>query len=105
MRSPLRDRFARTLAALGLALAALLPAAGTAHAADILTLRVGTVESLDSLNPFETALNVGYEVFTLNYDLLVNFGPNNEPVPGFADKWTQSADQLSWTFHIRDGMK
>ena len=25
---------------------------------------------------------VGYEIFTLNYDLLVDFGPNNEPVPG-----------------------
>jgi peptide/nickel transport system substrate-binding protein len=104
MRSPLRGRLARSLAAFVLALAALLPAA-TVHAKDILTLRVGTVEQLDSLNPFETALNVGYEVFTLNYDLLVNFGPNNEPVPGFADTWTQSADQLSWTFHIRSGMK
>jgi peptide/nickel transport system substrate-binding protein len=104
MRSPLRDRLARTLAALGLSLAALLPAA-SARAADPLVLRVGTVENLDSLNPFNTALNVGYEVFTLNYDLLVNFGANNEPVPGFADTWTPSADQLSWTFHIRDGMK
>ncbi len=104
MRSPLRDKLARTLAAFGLALAAVLPAASV-QAKDLLTLRVGTVEALDSLNPFNTALNVGYEVFTLNYDLLVNFGPNNEPVPGFADTWTQSADQLSWTFHIRDGMK
>jgi peptide/nickel transport system substrate-binding protein len=104
MRSPLRVKLARIIAALGLALASLLPAASV-QAKDLLTLRVGTVESLDSLNPFETALNVGYEVFTLNYDLLVNFGPNNDPVPGFADKWTQSADQLSWTFHIRDGMK
>ncbi len=105
MPSSLRDRFARTLAAFGLALAALLPAASMVHAKDILTLRVGTVEALDSLNPFETELLLGYEVFTLNYDLLVNFGPNNDPVPGFADSWTQSADQLTWTFHIRDGMK
>jgi peptide/nickel transport system substrate-binding protein len=104
MRSPLRDRFARTLAALGLLLAALLPAVPV-RAASPLVLRVGTVENLDSINPFETALAVGYEVFTLNYDLLVNFGPNNEPVPGFADTWTESADQLSWTYHIRDGMK
>ncbi len=64
-----------------------MPAASV-RAADLLILRVGTVEDLDSLNPFETALNVGYEVFTLNYDLLVNFGQDNEPVPGFADKWT-----------------
>jgi peptide/nickel transport system substrate-binding protein len=104
MRSPLRDRFARTLAAFGLALAVLLPAA-SARAATPLVLRIGQVDDLDSLNPFETALELGYEVFTLNYDLLVNFGQNNEPVPGFADSWTQSADQLTWTFHIRDGMK
>ena len=104
MRSPLRDRFARTLAALGLAMAVLLPAASV-RAADPLILRIGTTESLDSINPFETALTVGYEVFTLNYDLLVNFGANNEPVPGFADSWAESADNLSWTYHIRDGMK
>lgn len=104
MRSPLRDRFARTLAAFGLALAVLLPAA-SARAASPLVLRVGQTQDLDSLNPFETILEVGYEVFTLNYDLLVNFGPNNDPVPGFADSWTEAPDQLSWTFHIRAGMK
>jgi peptide/nickel transport system substrate-binding protein len=104
MRSPLRDRFARTIAAFGLALAALLPAA-SARAAAPLVLRVGETQDLDSLNPFMTALEIGYEVFTLNYDLLVNFGQNNEAVPGFADTWTQSADGLSWTFHIRSGMK
>ena len=42
-----------------------------------------------------------FEVFTLNYDLLVNFGPNLEPVPGFAESWEQ--DGTTWTFKIRDG--
>ena len=48
---------------------------------------------------------VDYEIFTLNYDLLVGFGPNLEPVPGFAESWTQSADGMTWTFKIRAGMK
>ncbi|MGH2513866.1 MAG: ABC transporter substrate-binding protein, partial [Candidatus Limnocylindrales bacterium] len=104
MRTPLRERLARSAVALGLVLATLVPAVSV-RAADPLVLRVGEVDDLDSLNPFETALELGYEVFTLNYDLLVNFGANNEPVPGFADSWTEAPDQLSWTFHIRDGMK
>ena len=104
MRSPLRDQLARTFAALCMAVAALLPAASVRAAAP-LVLRVGETQDLDSLNPFETALEIGYEVFTLNYDLLVNFGQNNEAVPGFADTWTEAPDGLSWTFHIRSGMK
>jgi peptide/nickel transport system substrate-binding protein len=104
MRSSLRAKVARTIAAFGLALASLLPAA-TVHAKDLLTLRVGTVESLDSLNPFETALNLGYEVFTLNYDLLVNFGQDMGPAPGFAKSWAVSADGLTYTFHLWPGLK
>ncbi len=37
--------------------------------------------------------------------LLVDFGPNLEPVRAFADTWERAADGHSWTFHIRDGMK
>ena len=35
--------------------------------------------------------------------MLVDFGPNLEPIAGFADKWERAADGKSWTFHIRDG--
>jgi peptide/nickel transport system substrate-binding protein len=41
-------------------------------------------------------------VYTLNYDLLLNFGPDLEPVEGFAESWEQ--DGTTWTFHIREGM-
>jgi peptide/nickel transport system substrate-binding protein len=44
-----------------------------------------------------------FEVFTLNYDLLVNFGQDLEPVEGFATSWTQ--DGTKWTFKIRPDMK
>jgi peptide/nickel transport system substrate-binding protein len=79
--------------------------AAPAKAADPLVLRVGTTQDLDSLNPYTTILVSGYEVFQLTYNLLVDFGPNLEPVPGFADEWERSADGTSWTFHIREGMK
>jgi peptide/nickel transport system substrate-binding protein len=107
MRAPVSHRVVRLLAALGLSGALLLPAlAVPARAAESkLVLRVGTIQDLDSINPYQTLLVSGYEVFQLTYNLLVDFGPNLEPVPGFADKWERAADGKSWTFHIRSGMK
>jgi len=105
MRSPLRARAARVLSAGALVVATILPAAAPAAAADPVVLRVGTTQDLDSLNPFATLLVVGYEAFQLNYNLLVDFGPDLEPAPGFADTWSRNADGHGWTFHIRDGMK
>ncbi len=107
MRGSLAQRIVRILAVLGLTGALLLPAmAVPAKAADDkLVLRVGLTQDLDSLNPYTTILVAGYEVFQLSYNLLVDFGPNLEPVPGFADSWERSADGTYWTFHIREGMK
>ncbi len=106
MRAPVRQRILRLFAALAMTAVLLMPSmAGPAKAADPLVLRVGTTQDLDSLNPYTTILVSGYEVYQLTYNLLVDFGPNLEPVPGFADKWERSADGTSWTFHIREGMK
>jgi peptide/nickel transport system substrate-binding protein len=107
MRAPVRHRLARLLAALGLAGALLAPAAALpARAAeDPMILRVGTTQDLDSLNPYATLLVSGYEVFQLTYNLLVDFGPNLEPVPGFAESWERAADGKSWTFTFRDDLK
>ncbi len=105
MPTNVRARGAQALAALLFGASVLLPAAGPAAAADPMVLRVGTTQDLDSTNPYQTALVSGYETFQLTYNLLVDFGPNLEPVPGFADSWQRSADGTYWTFHIRDGMK
>jgi peptide/nickel transport system substrate-binding protein len=98
---------ARTVAALGLAVATLLPgAAAPVGAADgDLILRAGTDQHLQVLNPWNAIVVADFEVFTLNYDLLVNFGPDLEPAPGFAESWEPSSDNKTWTFHIRPGMK
>jgi peptide/nickel transport system substrate-binding protein len=65
-----------------------------------LVLGIGTTQDLDSMNPFNTALVVGYEVFSLNYDLLTSFGSNLEPTPGFAESYSVSSDGLTYTFKI-----
>ncbi len=106
MGAPNRTRLASLAAVLALVAAMGAPgSAAPARAASPLVLRVGTVQDLDSLNPYATLLVSGYEVFQLTYNLLVDFGPNLEPVPGFADSWSRAADGKSWTFHIRTGMK
>jgi peptide/nickel transport system substrate-binding protein len=105
MRSSIRARLVAATAAAGLILGNAASAVAPVAAADPLILRAGTDQDLQVLNPFSSILVVDFEVFTLNYDLLVNFGPDLEPVPGFADDWDVSADGLTWTFHIREGMK
>jgi peptide/nickel transport system substrate-binding protein len=105
MRSSIRARLAAAAATVGLILGGLGPTAIPAAAADPLVLRAGTDQDLQVLNPFNSILVADFEVFTLNYDLLVNFGPDLNPVPGFADEWSVSDDGLTWTFHIREGMK
>jgi peptide/nickel transport system substrate-binding protein len=105
MRPTLRRRAFRALAACAMALSVLLPGVGSAGAAGPLILRAGTDQDLQVLNPFNSVVVADFEVFTLNYDLLVNFGPDIEPVAGFAESWSQSTDGLTWTFKIRPGMK
>ena len=103
MRSTLRVRMARVLGAGALIAALLLPAAAPVAAADPVVLRVGTVQDLDAMNPYLTEYFIGWEVFGLNYDLLVGFGQDAEPIAGFAKSWTQ--DGTTWTFKIDPDLK
>ena len=103
-RSRLGTR-SRALLATLLLIAPALATAGGASAADDLVLRVGTDQKLESLNPWYSVTYADYELFQVQYELLVGFGNDLKPVPGFADEWSSSADQMTHTFHIRDGMK
>ena len=63
----------------------------------------------------------GSEVSTLNYltsgttwdltvgantvDTLIEYNSIGEIVPGLAESWETSEDQLTWTFHLRQGQK
>ena len=91
------------LATLALAGSVLLAGAIPVAAKDPVVLRVGTTQDFDSSNPYQTALVSGYEAFQLTYNLLVDFGEDTKPIPGFADSWTRAPDKV--TFHIRTGMK
>ena len=105
MRSPMRARMGRFLAATAITAALVSPVAAPVGAADEgKTLRVGTIQEFDSINPNLAYLVSSYEAFILNYDLLVGFGPDLEYAPtGFATSWT--LDGSTWEFKIREGMK
>ncbi len=67
------------------------------------TLRLGWTNDPDNLNPFIGYESSSYEVWALNYDLLVGFKAedmSNEPGIGLASAWEASDDGLVWTFTV-----
>jgi peptide/nickel transport system substrate-binding protein len=67
---------------------------------------VGDTNDIDSMNPAVGLEAPAYFMYALNYDLLVNFSLKDfSPAPGIAETWETSEDGLTWTFHIREGMK
>jgi peptide/nickel transport system substrate-binding protein len=103
MRSRPGAKLTRFLAVMAIAAVGLVPGVASAQTDDLI-LRVGTDQKLRVLNPWFSVTYADYEVFQLQYDLLVSFGNNLEPVAGFADEWSSSEDGLTHTFHIREGM-
>ena len=72
--------------------------------ADDRTLRIGTTQEFDSINPNLAFIPSSTEASDLQYDVLVGVGPDGAYAPtGFAERWTR--DGTTWTFTIRDGMR
>ncbi|HEX2625990.1 MAG TPA: ABC transporter substrate-binding protein [Candidatus Limnocylindrales bacterium] len=101
----MRSRPARTAAGALATLALLggLAIAAPTAAADPVIFRAGTTQDFDASNPYQAALVSSYEAFELTWNLMTDFGPNLEPVPGFAESWDRAPDKV--TFHIRPNMK
>ena len=99
----LRGRMARVLASRGLAAALMHPGRGAGRRRRNRSCRVGTDQDLEVLNPWHSVTGRRLRDLQLNYDLLVGFGQNLEPVPGFAESWTQLGRQDDDTFKIRAG--
>jgi peptide/nickel transport system substrate-binding protein len=68
------------------------------------TLHIGWLTEPDNLNPFVGIQGSSYQIWKLNYDLLVGFDDKTmEPRPELATAWEVSDDGTEWTFTIREG--
>ncbi len=71
-------------------------------------LRLGWTNDPDNLNPFIGYESSSYEIWAINYELLVGFRASdfaNVPGVGLATAWETSADGRVWTFTITDKSK
>lgn len=64
-------------------------------------LKIGWAQDPSTLNPFVGLDEEDYDVWTMNWDLLVGFSTKNmSPVPGIAKSWEVSKDKKTVTFHL-----
>ena len=69
-------------------------------------LVVAASQSVDTFNPFMSFFAIGYTTAGLTYDSLIDWSAKDfAPIPGLATKWEESADHLTWTYTIREGVK
>jgi peptide/nickel transport system substrate-binding protein len=80
--------------------------AGAAGAKKKITFTVGLITEVDSFNPFAGYEAPAYEAWALTYDYMTDYSAKDmSPIPALATSWETSKDGLTWTFHIRQGVK
>ena len=81
-------------------------AALTGNAQAQKTLVVAIAADPTGFDPEAVLNNTSGFVMATIYDSLVKYKPGTVDVePGLAEKWETSADGLTWTFHLRKGVK
>ncbi|HOT23512.1 MAG TPA: ABC transporter substrate-binding protein [Thermoleophilia bacterium] len=95
--------FVGLVAGIGMALAAdESPSPGESK----VVLKLGWTNEPDNLNPFVGYEGSSYEVWALNYDMLIGYAAEDgSPEGRIAESWEVSDDGLTWTFKIREGVK
>lgn len=77
-----------------------------ASAADPVTLTVGLLQDVDSPNVTVGYTVAAYELWNLQYATLTDKAADDfATIPGLAESWEASADGLTFTYHLRDGLK
>jgi len=68
--------------------------------------RIGTLEGIDSLNPFVGFNQDSYSTWFYIYPSLVQYDLHTYKfIPNFAKSWQTSANGLTWTFHLAPNAK
>jgi peptide/nickel transport system substrate-binding protein len=92
-------------------LAGALATSSSPSPAGKVVLKLGMTNIPDNLNPFVGQMSSCYEIWSLNYDLMVGFDAGTyahsqgSAATGLADHWTVTDGGKTWTFHIRSGVK
>jgi len=68
-------------------------------------LHIGWTEEPDTLNPAYAFLVSSYTTFDLVYNPLTTEAPDGKYVGGLAKDWSVAGDNLTWTIHLKDGIK
>jgi peptide/nickel transport system substrate-binding protein len=81
-------------------------ATSTPKPAGKVTFTVGITQDIDSLNPFTGIVSAAYEIYQLQYETLTDYGQTDfSTKPALAESWDTSPDGLTWTYHLRAGLK
>ena len=81
-----------------------VPASGASG--DPTTFTVGIKQDIDSLNPFTGIVASAYEMYQMNYETLTDYAAEDfSAKPALAESWETSEDGLTWTYHLRPGLK
>lgn len=102
------EKWARLLAAAGLALSAVcavLPASALAQAAPASTVRIVLESPLKLLDPVFTNSYSTRDHGYLVYDTLFAMDSQGRPQPQMVDRWTETPDGLGYRFTLRAGLK
>ena len=75
----------------------------TAAGKKILTIQLGP--DVESIDPALNSAVDGANYILFAFDNLLKMYKDGKVVPGLAEKYEVSDDQLTWTFHLRDGLK
>ncbi|MGH3877671.1 MAG: ABC transporter substrate-binding protein [Actinophytocola sp.] len=82
------------------------PAAQAAGGQQSKILKVGVTQEIDSLNPFISITRTGTDILRTAFDYLTVYSQQDQkPVKSLAESWETSEDKLTWTFHMREGVK
>jgi len=85
--------------------AALAVSASAAMGQTSQTIRIGLQEDIGTLDPARSSQLVDRIVFASLCNSLVDISPDLKIVPKLATSWTQSADNKTLTFKLRQGVK
>jgi len=90
-----------------LAIAALLPTAGTpvsTGAQDAKVLRVHQFTYPEIIDPQKSSFSTEIGVLVTSYEGLTRLDSNLQTVPAAAERWESNADGTVWTFTLREGL-